>query len=50
MSKYDGDACVASVFGRADQLMYDNKILVTHLAKHERTLEEYYIELLGRGA
>ena len=32
------------------QLMYDNKILVTHLAKHERTLEEYYIELLGRGA
>jgi ABC-2 type transport system ATP-binding protein len=32
------------------QLMYDHKILVTHLAKHERTLEEYYIELLGRGA
>jgi ABC-2 type transport system ATP-binding protein len=32
------------------QLMSDNKILVTHLAKHERTLEEYYIELLGRGA
>ena len=32
------------------QLMYDHRILVTHLAKHERTLEEYYIELLGRGA
>ena len=32
------------------QLMYDHKILITHLAKHERTLEEYYIELLGRGA
>ncbi len=32
------------------RLMYDHKILVTHLAKHERTLEEYYIELLGRGA
>lgn len=32
------------------QLMYENKILVTHLAKHERTLEEYYIELLGRSA
>ena len=32
------------------RLMYDNRILVTHLAKHERTLEEYYIELLGRGA
>ena len=32
------------------QMMSDNRILVTHLAKHERTLEEYYIELLGRGA
>ena len=32
------------------KLMSDNRILVTHLAKHERTLEEYYIELLGRGA
>ena len=32
------------------QMMYDHKILVTHLAKHERSLEEYYIDLLGRGA
>ena len=32
------------------KLMSDNKILVTHLAKHERSLEEYYMELLGRGA
>jgi ABC-2 type transport system ATP-binding protein len=30
--------------------MHDHNVLVTHLAKHERTLEEYYIELLGRGA
>ena len=32
------------------RIMYDHRILVTHLSKHERTLEEYYIELLGRGA
>ena len=32
------------------QLMYDHKILITQLTKHERTLEEYYIELLGRDA
>ena len=32
------------------KLMHDHNLLVTHLAKHERTLEEYYIELLGRGA
>ncbi len=32
------------------KLMHDHNVLVTHLAKHERTLEEYYIELLGRGA
>ena len=32
------------------KLMKDHNLLVTHLAKHERTLEEYYIELLGRGA
>ena len=32
------------------QLMYDHKILITQLTKHERTLEEYYIELLGREA
>jgi ABC-2 type transport system ATP-binding protein len=33
-----------------DRLMYDHQILVTQLTKHERTLEEYYIELLGREA
>ena len=43
------------IFGNAGtkdiaKLMYDKGILVTHLAKHERTLEEYYMELLGRGA
>ena len=32
------------------RLMYDHNILITHLTKHERTLEEYYIELLGRCA
>ena len=32
------------------KLMYDHKILITHLSKHERSLEEYYIELLGRSA
>ncbi len=43
------------IFGNAGtkdvaKLMYEKGILVTHLAKHERTLEEYYMELLGRGA
>ena len=32
------------------QIMSDHKILVTHLSKHEKTLEEYYIDLLGRSA
>ena len=32
------------------KLMHDHNMLVTHLAKHERSLEEYYIELLGRSA
>ncbi|MCR5328746.1 MAG: ATP-binding cassette domain-containing protein [Saccharofermentans sp.] len=55
ISNVDKDADSIRIFGSVDtryvaQLMYENKILVTHLAKHERTLEEYYIELLGRSA
>ena len=50
---FDDDAI--RIFANTDtrevaKLMSDNRILVTHLAKHERTLEEYYMELLGRGA
>ncbi len=49
------DECSISIFGNVEtkdvaQLMYDHKILITQLTKHERTLEEYYIELLGRDA
>ena len=55
ISTIDSDAGAIRIFDNVDtrdvaRLMYDHKILVTHLAKHERTLEEYYIELLGRGA
>jgi ABC-2 type transport system ATP-binding protein len=32
------------------RMMLDHRILVTHLSKQERSLEEYYIELLGRCA
>ncbi len=44
-----------SIYGNIEtkevaRLMYDHQILVTQLTKHERTLEEYYIELLGREA
>ena len=44
-----------SIYGNVEtkevaRLMYDHQILVTQLTKHERTLEEYYIELLGREA
>ena len=44
-----------SIYGNVEtkevaRLMYDHQILVTQLTKHERTLEEYYIELLGRDA
>ena len=44
-----------SIYGNVEtkevaRLMYDHRILVTQLTKHERTLEEYYIELLGREA
>ena len=51
----DDEEGAIRIFDRIDikkiaRLMFDNNILVTHLAKHERTLEEYYIELLGRGA
>ena len=51
----DRDEDTIRIFDSVDtkdlsQLMYDNKILITHLSKHERSLEEYYIELLGRSA
>lgn len=44
-----------SIYGNVEtkevaRLMYDHQLLVTQLTKHERTLEEYYIELLGREA
>lgn len=44
-----------SIYGNVEtkevaRLMYDHQILITQLTKHERTLEEYYIELLGREA
>ena len=55
ISTVDNDEGTIRIFDNVNtkdvaQLMYDHRILVTHLAKHERTLEEYYIELLGRGA
>ena len=51
----DNDEGSIMIFDNVDtkevaELMRDHNVLVTHLAKHERTLEEYYIELLGRGA
>ena len=51
----DNDEGSIMIFDNVDtrdvaKLMHDHNVLVTHLAKHERTLEEYYIELLGRGA
>ena len=51
----DDEEGAIRIFDRVDikkiaRLMLDHRILVTHLAKHERTLEEYYIELLGRSA
>ena len=41
-----------SIYGNVEtkevaRLMYDHQILVTQLTKHERTLEEYYIELMS---
>ena len=55
IGRADLDESTIRIFGNTEtkdiaKLMYDNRILVTHLAKHERTLEEYYMELLGRGA
>ena len=55
ISTIDRDEDTIRIFDKVDtsdvaRLMYDNRILITHLTKHERTLEEYYIELLGRGA
>ena len=55
MSGVDNDEGTIMIFDNVDtrdvaKLMHDHNLLVTHLAKHERTLEEYYIELLGRGA
>ena len=51
----DLDEKTIRIFGNAGtrdiaKMMYDKGILVTHLAKHEKSLEEYYMELLGRGA
>lgn len=51
----DSDEGSISIYGNVEtkevaRLMYDHQILVTQLTKHERTLEEYYIELLGREA
>ena len=55
MCGVDNDEGSIMIFDNVDtkevaELMRDHNLLVTHLAKHERTLEEYYIELLGRGA
>ena len=55
ISSLDKDEDTIKIFDSVDtkelsKLMYDHKILITHLSKHERTLEEYYIELLGRSA
>ena len=55
MSGVDNDEGTIMIFDNVDtrdvaKLMHDHNLLVTHLAKHERTLEEYYIELLGRSA
>ncbi len=55
ISTIDSDEDSIRIYDKVDtsdvaRLMYDNRILITHLTKHERTLEEYYIELLGRGA
>lgn len=55
ISTIDRDEDSIRIYDKVDtsdvaRLMYDNRILITHLTKHERTLEEYYIELLGRGA
>ena len=55
ISTIDQDEDSIRIYDKVDtsdvaRLMYDNRILITHLTKHERTLEEYYIELLGRGA
>lgn len=35
MAKYDGDACVADVYERADQTMYDNKNVLKAAKKKE---------------
>ena len=55
MCGVDNDEGTIMIFDNVDtkkvaRLMHDHNVLVTQLAKHERTLEEYYIELLGRGA
>ena len=55
MCGVDNDEGSIMIFDNVDtkdvaKLMHDHNLLVTHLAKHEKTLEEYYIELLGRGA
>jgi ABC-2 type transport system ATP-binding protein len=55
MNGVDNDEGTIMIFDNVDtrdvaKLMHDHNLLVTHLAKHERTLEEYYIELLGRSA
>ncbi|MBO4460549.1 MAG: ABC transporter ATP-binding protein [Clostridiales bacterium] len=55
ISTLDRDEDSIRIFDSVDtkdlsKLMYDHKILITHLSKHERSLEEYYIELLGRSA
>ena len=55
ISTVDNEEGKISIYDDVDtkdvaRLMYDHKILVTHLSKHERSLEDYYIELLGRGA
>lgn len=55
ISALDRDESSISIYDNVEtkdvaQLMYDHKILVTQLTKHERSLEEYYIGLLGREA
>lgn len=55
ISTMNSDEGSISIYGNVEtkevaRLMYDHQILVTQLTKHERTLEEYYIELLGREA
>ena len=45
MSKFDDDACVATVFERADRIMYENKsVLKSNDLREEAVLKRYIID------